>query len=168
VSRKQQEKALGMIKQGVSQGATLLYGLNGEKPTAKGFFVSPTILQIDSTDNVCWNEEIFGPVLCVKTFKTEKEAVALANDCKYGLAAAVFTEDKKRLASINNQLKVGIVWNQCSQPCFPQLPWGGTKLSGNTSRDLGGEIALHKYLEPKQIVKYVSKDALDWYDTSKL
>jgi len=70
-------------------------------------------------------------VLTVCTFKGEQQALQLANDSRYGLAAAVFTEDKARLARVSNSLRVGIVWNRCSQPCFPQLPWGGPKLSGN-------------------------------------
>lgn len=164
ISSNQRDKVLRFISKGVEQGAKLVQG-SGKKPNMKGFFVEPTILQIDSTDNVCWTEEIFGPVLTVRTFKTDEEALELANGSRFGLAAAVFTSSKERLAHFNNELQVGIVWNSCSQPCFSQLPWGGPKMSG-VGRDLG--MSLDKFLEPKQIVKYVSKEPLGWYDVSKL
>jgi len=166
VSAAQRDKVLNFIQKGIADGAELLYG-SGKKPTEKGFFVEPTVLRVNSDRNTVWNEEIFGPVLSVMSFKSEEDAIRIANKSKYGLAAAVFTADVSRFARINNKLKVGIVWNNCSQPCFCQLPWGGPKLSGNTTRDLG-EFGLKKFLEPKQIVHYVAEGALDWYNTSSL
>uniref|UniRef100_A0A7S2WIA2 Aldehyde dehydrogenase domain-containing protein n=1 Tax=Mucochytrium quahogii TaxID=96639 RepID=A0A7S2WIA2_9STRA len=165
VNGQQQEKVLSFINKAQAQGAQLLLG-SGRKPTEKGYFVEPTILKVDSSTNIAWEEEIFGPVLTVKTFSTDDMAIQLANDSKFGLAGAVFSKDKARLARCSNELNVGIVWTNCSQPCFCQLPWGGRQQSGY-GRDLG-EFGLSKFLEPKQVVNYVSSDPLGWYDTSKL
>lgn len=71
-----------------------------------------------------WREEIFGPVLCVAGFDTEEEALRLANDSKYGLAAAVMSNNKERCSRIARKLEAGIVWINCSQPTFVQAPWG--------------------------------------------
>jgi len=81
-------------------------------------------------------------------------------------AAAVFSADQERLERMTDELEVGIVWHNCSQPCFSQLPWGGRKLSG-FGRDLGDE-GFWKYLEPKSVISYESKEPLGWYFTSKL
>ena len=160
VSRAQRDKIFAMIARGISQGATLLQG-SSTKPQIKGFFVEPTLLEMNSKENSLWNEEVFGPVLSIMSFTSEKEALALANDSKFGLAGAVFSSDVDKLKRCTNLLEVGIVWQNASQPCFVQLPWGGRKASGY-SRDLG-EWGLAKYLEPKQVVKYVSREPLGWY-----
>jgi betaine-aldehyde dehydrogenase len=86
------------------------------------------------------------------------------NPTQYGLAGAVFSQDEDVLMRVANALQCGMVWQNCSQPCFPHLPWGGPKLSG-VGRDLG-EAGLNSYLEPKQVVRRVVPDALGWYDMS--
>ena len=78
-----------------------------------------------SKERMAWREEIFGPVVCVRAFDTEAEALALANDNVYGLASAVFTSDEGRADRFEKGIRAGIVWKQCSQPCFCQMPWGG-------------------------------------------
>ena len=83
-----------------------------------------------------WNQEVFGPVLCVMPFRTEEEAVALANESAYGLGAAVISGDPERCARLAEAFECGIVWVNCSQPCFCHSPWGGRKLSG-FGRELG-------------------------------
>jgi len=166
VTASQRDKVLDFVQTGIKEGATLLLG-SGKKPERKGFFVEPTIFEVKDQNSTTWNEEIFGPVLSVMRFTSDDEALAIANNSKYGLAAAVFSADKKRLTKFNQGLKVGIVWNNCSQPCFCQLPWGGPGLSGNGSRDLG-EFGMSKYLEPKQIVVYKSENPLGWYDVSNV
>ncbi|GBG25400.1 Aldehyde dehydrogenase [Hondaea fermentalgiana] len=161
ISRKQQAHVLGLVDRAVAEGAERIFG---EKPASgKGFFIPPTILRLASGDrsNVAWTDEIFGPVLVVQTFASEEEAIELANDSKYGLAGAVFSSDEAKLDRATRGLKAGIVWNNCSQPCFCQLPWGGRKLSG-VGRDLG-EYGLSNYLEPKQVVQYKSDAPLGWY-----
>lgn len=75
-------------------------------------------------------------MLCIRTFETEVEAIQLANDTVYGLAAAVFTADKERLNRSIKAIRAGIVWGNCGQPAFIQAPWGGVKQSG-FGRELG-------------------------------
>lgn len=104
---------------------------------------------------------MFGPVLSVHTFRTEEEAIRLANDNEFGLAGAVISQDSQRCTRVINALRCGIGWVNCSQPAFVQAPWGGLKKSG-VGRELG-EQGIFNYLEPKQVTSYVSKDAFGWY-----
>lgn len=159
VSKPQQQKVLDYINSAKEAGATLSQGtLPGG---GKGYFVPPTIITNVKPDMRVWKEEIFGPVLSVMTFKTEEEAVDLANDSEFGLAAAVFTSDDAQLKRVTKNLRAGIVWNNCSQPCFVELPWGGVKKSG-IGRELG-PFGLNSYLEPKQICTYVADKPFAWY-----
>ncbi|TYZ64850.1 hypothetical protein PybrP1_008154 [[Pythium] brassicae (nom. inval.)] len=166
VSKGQQDKVLAYIAGAVQEGATIagqaMPAAVGKH--AAGYFVHPTILTGVHKHMTVWNEEIFGPVLSVMTFATEAEAVALANDSEFGLAGAVFSSDEQQLARVTKALRVGIVWNNCSQPCFVQLPWGGMKKSG-TGRELG-PFGLDSYLEPKQICTYVADKPFGWYTSA--
>ncbi|KAG6609640.1 aldehyde dehydrogenase family protein [Phytophthora cinnamomi] len=159
VSKPQQQKVLGYISSAKDAGATIAQGTLPSE--GKGYFVPPTIITNVKPDMRVWKEEIFGPVLSVMTFKTEEEAVALANDSEFGLAAAVFTSDDAQLKRVTKNLRAGIVWNNCSQPCFVELPWGGVKKSG-IGRELG-PFGLNAYLEPKQICTYVADKPFAWY-----
>jgi betaine-aldehyde dehydrogenase len=96
-----------------------------------------------------WKEEIFGPVLCVRTFASEEEAVCVANDSIYGLAAAVLSADEERCARVAKNLRAGIVWKNCCQPAFIQAPWGGIKKSG-FGRELG-RWGLEEFTSVKQV-----------------
>ena len=88
---------------------------------------------------------------------------AVANATKYGLAAAVISSDAARCERVARRMRTGLVWVNCSQPCFPQLPWGGKvgRASGH-GRDLG-EAGLDAYLDLKSVVTYTSADKWDWY-----
>eukprot|EP00418_Pyrodinium_bahamense_P046111 CAMPEP_0179200840 /NCGR_PEP_ID=MMETSP0796-20121207/99954_1 /TAXON_ID=73915 /ORGANISM="Pyrodinium bahamense, Strain pbaha01" /LENGTH=499 /DNA_ID=CAMNT_0020905397 /DNA_START=45 /DNA_END=1542 /DNA_ORIENTATION=- len=92
---------------------------------SSGFYVPPTILTGVGTGSRAWREEIFGPVLCVRSFATEEEAVALANDTPYGLANSLYSSDPSRRARVASQLRSGVVWENCSQALFPSTPFGG-------------------------------------------
>ena len=135
----------------------------GEHPLdlASGYFIEPTIFADLPTESRIWNEEVFGPVLCVRTFRDEAQAVRMANDTPYGLAAAVMSNDTERCERIACALRAGIVWINCSQPTFTQAPWGGMKRSG-IGRELG-LWGLHNYLETKQLTRYVSTQPWGWY-----
>lgn len=163
VNKTQQQKVLGYIKSAVEEGATIAGQASPDTVDKhdKGYFVHPTIITNVKPNMRVWKEEIFGPVLSVMTFKTEAEAIALSNDCEFGLAAAVFTQDHDQLLRVTKALRAGIVWNNCSQPCFVQLPWGGFKKSG-IGRELG-PFGLNSYLEPKQICTYTADKAFGWY-----
>ncbi|CAN4099332.1 unnamed protein product [Withania somnifera] len=161
VSSGQYDKVLKFISNAKNEGATILYG--GERPQhlKKGYYVQPTIITDVNTSMEIWKEEVFGPVLCVKTFKTEEEAIELANDTKYGLASAVMSKDVERCERFTKAFQTGIIWINCSQPTFHQLPWGGKRRSG-FGRDLG-EWGLEKYLNIKQVTEYTSDDAWAFY-----
>uniref|UniRef100_A0AAV1VL00 Aldehyde dehydrogenase n=1 Tax=Peronospora matthiolae TaxID=2874970 RepID=A0AAV1VL00_9STRA len=159
VSKAQQEKVLGYIQSAKDEGAIIV---QGKLPSGnKGYFVPPTIIAGVTKHMRVWKEEIFGPVLSVMTFETEEEAIAVSNDSDFGLAAAVFTSNDTQLERVTMALRAGIVWNNCSQPCFVELPWGGVKKSG-IGRELG-PFGLNAYLEPKQICTYVADKPFGWY-----
>lgn len=161
VSEGQYEKILNFISTAKSEGATILYGGVRPQHLKKGFFIEPTIITDVSTSMQIWREEVFGPVLCVKTFATEEEAIQLANDTHYGLGAAVVSKDLERCERLTKVLQAGVVWVNCSQPCFDQAPWGGIKHSG-IGRELG-EWGLENYLTVKQVTQYTSDKQWGWY-----
>ncbi|KAJ6882160.1 betaine aldehyde dehydrogenase 1 [Populus alba x Populus x berolinensis] len=167
VSGEQYDKILKFIATAKSEGATILSGGDRPKHLNKGFFVEPTIIIDVTTSMQIWREEVFGPVLCVKTFSTEDEAIDLANDTHYGLGAAVISNDPERCDRVAKAFRAGIVWINCSQPCFCQAPWGGIKRSG-FGRELG-EWGLENYLSVKQVTQYISEEPWGWYQApSKL
>ncbi|XP_021825954.1 betaine aldehyde dehydrogenase 1, chloroplastic [Prunus avium] len=167
VSGGQYEKILKFISTAKSEGATVLSGGARPEHLKKGFFIEPTIITDVTTSMQIWTEEVFGPVLCVKTFSSEDEALELANDTQYGLGAAVISKDLERCERVSKALQAGIVWINCSQPCFCQAPWGGNKRSG-FGRELG-KWGLDNYLSVKQVTQYVSDEPWGWYKSpSKL
>ncbi|KFF50341.1 aldehyde dehydrogenase [Gammaproteobacteria bacterium MFB021] len=161
VNKTQYDKVLAAIARGQEEGARLLVG--GERPAGmdKGYFLKPAIFVDVPEESWVWQEEIFGPVLCVRTFKDEHEAVRLANASRFGLAAAVMSGDDERAERVARRFRAGIVWINCSQPTFTEAPWGGYKQSG-IGRELG-EWGFHNYLETKQITRYDSQKPWGWY-----
>lgn len=161
VNKAQYDKVLAAIERGVSDGATLLTG--GKRPAQmeKGYYIEPTIFTDMTTDSWIWAEEIFGPVVCIKSFTSEQEAIRLANDSRFGLAAAVMSQDIERCERVAKAFRAGIVWINCSQPTFVQAPWGGFKQSG-IGRELG-QWGLNNYLETKQITRYDNTTPWGWY-----
>ncbi|KAF9667814.1 hypothetical protein SADUNF_Sadunf15G0062500 [Salix dunnii] len=157
------EKVLEFIATAKREGATILSGGDRPKHLTTGFFVEPTIITDVTTSMQIWREEVFGPVLCVKTFATEDEAIELANDTHYGLGAAVISNDLERCDRVTKAFRAGIVWINCSQPCFCQAPWGGIKRSG-FGRELG-EWGLENYLSVKQVTQYISDEPWGWYQS---
>lgn len=161
VNQSQYDKVREAIGRGREEGARLVYG--GERPAgfAKGFYLQPTIFADVPEDSWIWNEEIFGPVVCIRAFDDEAEALRSANDSRFGLAAAVMSRDLPRAERVARKLRAGIVWINCSQPTFTEAPWGGYKQSG-IGRELG-EWGLNNYLETKQITRYDSEQPWAWY-----
>ncbi|MGM8213634.1 aldehyde dehydrogenase family protein [Virgibacillus sp. W0430] len=158
-------KILTMIDKAEKDGAQLLTG--GKQLTAepfnKGFFIEPTIFSTDDANLEIVQEEVFGPVLVVQTFKDEKEALKLANITKYGLAGAVFTKDFARAMRVVKQLKSGTIWINKYHSVNNQLPWGGFKQSG-FGRDLGKD-SLHEYLETKVVQMNLNEEPLGFYNS---
>jgi betaine-aldehyde dehydrogenase len=161
VSKAQHDRVLGFIERAKRAGCTPVCGGGRPQSLERGYFLEPTIFKDVPVDNEIWREEVFGPVLCVRTFRTEAEAIALANDSRYGLAAAVLTADDARAERVAKAMRAGIVWINCSQPTFVQAPWGGMKMSG-IGRELG-RWGLDNYLAVKQVTRYTSQQPWGWY-----
>jgi betaine-aldehyde dehydrogenase len=161
VSDIQHGKVDRAVKAGIASGARLACGGGRPKDRPRGHFFEPTVLLDPPVDSSAWTEEIFGPVLSVRTFETEDQALTLANDTRFGLAAAVMSADAERCERVAREFDAGIVWINCSQPTFTQAPWGGTKQSG-LGRELG-EWGFMNYLETKQITTYRARDSWGWY-----
>lgn len=161
VSHSQYEKVMGFISRAAASGLHPITG--GQRPDhlPEGYFIEPTIYVDVPLDSEVWQEEVFGPVVCVNSFSREDQAVSMANDSPFGLAAAVMSKDLERCSRVANELDAGIIWINCSQPTFVEAPWGGTKHSG-IGRELG-EWGLNNYLEVKQVTRYVSDKPWGWY-----
>lgn len=132
-------------------GPSSLDGFN----LSKGSFYAPTIIEDVSPEDELWKEEIFGPVAVVKRFSSEEEAVMLANDCKYGLGAGIWTNDLSRAHRVSNEIETGLVWVNTHHRNDPSSPWGGMKESG-VGRENGIE-AFEAYSQSKSTIVNVAK-----------
>lgn len=160
VSQSQHEKVLNWIETGKKE-ARLMTGGGVPEGLEGGCYVEPTIFVDVPEGATIWTDEIFGPVVCVKSFETEDEAIRLANDSRFGLGAAVMSADLDRAERVARAFRAGIVWINCSQPTFTEAPWGGYKQSG-IGRELG-EWGLNNYFETKQITTWDAHKPWGWY-----
>jgi aminomuconate-semialdehyde/2-hydroxymuconate-6-semialdehyde dehydrogenase len=151
VSKSHMEKVQSYIKIAKQENGTILYG---GKPvnvagSEKGYYLQPTVIEIQ--DNQCRvnQEEIFGPVVTLMSFKTETEALKLANDVKYGLSATLWTSNIDRTMRLSNDIQAGIVWVNTWLNRDLRTPFGGVKQSG-VGRE-GGFEALNFFTEAKNV-----------------
>ncbi|KAF5322811.1 hypothetical protein D9619_000478 [Psilocybe cf. subviscida] len=136
---------------------------------SKGSFYPPTVITDVETSDEIWQEEVFGPVVVVKRFATEAEGIALANNCKYGLGAAIWTADLSRAHRVAAEIEAGLCWVNSHHRNDPSSPWGGMKESG-IGRENGLE-AFAAYTQSKStIVNIASPDETrktdDWFADS--
>jgi phenylacetaldehyde dehydrogenase len=146
ISQKQLDRVLGYLEQGRSDGAQIVTG--GHRLDRKGYFVHPTVVtDVDPDTSRLFQEEIFGPVVTILPFDDEDEAVALANNSTYGLAATVWTKDLGRSHRLAKRLKAGTVGLNCAFPYDHSMPFGGYKQSGWGHES--GKAGIETYLQTK-------------------
>jgi len=159
VDEEQLKKVLSFIQSGVAEGAALRAG--GARWGSRGFFVEPTVFSEVRDDMKICREEIFGPVLAVRTFSTEEEALRIANATEFGLSNAVLSGDEVRCERMARQLRSGIVWINHNQSLPVSIPFGGFKKSG-FGKEYGIE-GLNEFLQAKSIVKCDAGYTWGWY-----
>jgi aldehyde dehydrogenase (NAD+) len=147
ISKQQFDKIMSYIETGKKEGAKCLTG--GERHGDEGYFIKPTIFTEVNEKMTIMQEEIFGPVVAISKFTSVEEVIEKAHLTRYGLAAAVFTNDITRALKISNELKAGTVWVNCYNLTDVNTPFGGFKESG-IGRDLG-KYALNEYTQVKTV-----------------
>ena len=162
VSKEQLERVLKYQEIGKKEAKL---GVGGGRPTEaalqKGYFVQPTIFYDVANSAQIAREEIFGPVMAVIPFDNEAEALKIANDTPFGLAAAVWSRDIFKCMRMVRRIQAGIVWVNHMQPTYVEAPWGGYKMSG-IGRELGPWGA-EEYMQVKQVHINLNETPIGWY-----
>ena len=163
ISEAHRAKVESFFEVGRVDGASLRCG--GKRPEdpalSRGWFLEPTIFDDVTPGMRIAREEIFGPVLSVIPFDTEEEAIRIANDTVYGLAAGVWTQDITQAHRVVREIHAGITWINSYHSTYNELPWGGYKQSG-WGRELG-HYGIEAYLEIKQVNVNLDTAPLGWY-----
>jgi betaine-aldehyde dehydrogenase len=162
VSKEQMERVMRYQEIGRKEAKVAVGGGRPSDPgLQRGYFVEPTIFyDVDNSATIA-REEIFGPVMAVIPFDDEKDALRIANDTQYGLAAAVWSRDIFKCLRMVKRLQAGIVWVNHMQPTYVEAPWGGYKMSG-IGRELGPWGA-EEYLQVKQVHINLNEQPIGWY-----
>jgi aldehyde dehydrogenase len=163
VSQEQYERILGYIEVAKAEGGKILCGGTAESVNhglQNGYYIQPTLVYGDNKMRV-FQEEIFGPVCSVTTFKTEEEAIAIANDTLYGLGAGLWTRDAHEMYQVPRAIEAGRVWVNCYHAYPAHAPFGGYKKSG-----FGREthkMMLNHYRNNKNMLISYSKKKLGFF-----
>lgn len=156
---RQRQRIEQIIARSLEAGATILCGGSAPPTPSKGWYFQPTIISVGNNNAPCVVEELFGPVLSVLAFDTEGEAIALANDTRFGLASGVFTRSLTCAHRVARQLRSGIVWINTYRAVSPIAPFGGYGLSGSGRE--GGSEAMLEYTRPKTVWIHTSDEPID-------
>jgi betaine-aldehyde dehydrogenase len=151
VNQAQYRRVQAHIEEGLNVGAKLVCGGGRPAGLQQGYFIQPTVFTEVPLDSALWREEIFGPVLCVRSFSNEQQAIEMANDSEFGLVASVVGADAAHAEQVANALQAGLVWINAPQVIFPQTAWGGYKQS-SIGRELG-PWGLQAFQEIKHVIR---------------
>ncbi len=164
ISQTQRDKVASAVDRAVKRGARVAVGGKVPEGQTHGWFYEPTVLTGVSRAMDIWNEEIFGPVTVLDTFRNDAEAVAKANDSSFGLAGSIWSKDTNRALRMVDQLDIGIIWINDHHRIDPASPWGGTKNSGIGTEN--GYDAYLGYSRPQSTIVNISDQKFDWYATT--
>lgn len=158
INQRQFDQIKSYVEIGVQEGAELVCG--GDLTGYDGLYYPPTVLANVRPDMRIAQEEIFGPVLSVMTFKDRAEAIKLANSTDYGLAAYIWTNDLTNALYCSRHIQAGRVWINAALDGFPELPLGGFKRSGNGRET--GRYGIEEYTELKTVHMHMGRQSERW------
>lgn len=161
ISERSRQRILAMLDRAQAAGAKVLTGARVPPGLDRGFFIEPTVLYDVAPNSEIGQDEVFGPVTVVMPFDDEDDAVRIANDTQFGLAASVWTQDVARAHRISGRLEFGMVWINDHHRLDPASPWGGFKMSG-VGRETGIE-SFDQFSEPRAVTVNTTGKTVDWY-----
>jgi len=151
VAKRQLDLLVSQVEDAINKGAVVVTGGKSLEKELGGAFFQPTILKNVTADMRVWNEEVFGPVLPIMTFKTEVEAIKLANETAYGLGSYLYATDKEVIARVSSAIQAGMVSVNGTNYIMPFNPFGGYKASGFGREH--GKYGFHELTQIKVIAQ---------------